>query len=145
MDFLFSADAGLTGLFFASFLAATLFPGGSEAVLLAVVFRHPEQTGAALLLATTGNTLGGMTTYGMGRLLPESLGSQRPHQAIAARAELVRAHGAPMMLLAWTPLIGDALCGAAGWLRLPPLACALWMAVGKAARYCLLAAGIGLA
>lgn len=145
MDFLFTADAGLMGLFIASFLAATLLPGGSEAALLVVVYRHPEQIGAALLLATAGNTLGGMTSYGMGRLLPKGLGLQRTHLAIAARVELVRAHGAPIMLLAWTPFIGDALCGAAGWLRLPPLACALWMTVGKAARYGLLAAGTGLA
>lgn len=144
MDFLFSAEAGLMGLFIASFLSATLLPGGSEAVLLTVMYRHPEQIGAALLMATVGNTLGGMTTYGIGRLLPRSLGPQRAQQAIAARAELVRTHGAPLMLLAWTPLIGDALCGAAGWLRLPPLACALWMAIGKAARYGLLAAGLGL-
>lgn len=145
MDFLFTADGGLIGLFIASFLAATLLPGGSEAALLAVAYWHPEQIGAALLLATAGNTLGGMTIYGMGRLLPKGLGLRRTHQLVAARAELVRAHGAPIMLLAWTPLIGDALCGAAGWLRLPPLACALWMAVGKAARYGLLAAATGFA
>jgi membrane protein YqaA with SNARE-associated domain len=44
MDFLFTAEGGLAGLFLASFLAATLLPGGSEAVLAAVVLAHPEQT-----------------------------------------------------------------------------------------------------
>jgi membrane protein YqaA with SNARE-associated domain len=43
MDFAFTAEAGLAGLFLASFLSATLLPGGSEAVLLAVVLRHPDQ------------------------------------------------------------------------------------------------------
>ena len=100
-------EAGLAGLFVASFLAATLLPGGSEAVLFALVRLHPEQAVPAVVLATVGNTLGGMTTYWVGRVL----------------------------LLAWAPVVGDALCAAAGWLRLPWFASALWMAAGKAARY----------
>lgn len=120
-------QAGLAGLFVASFLAATLLPGGSEAVLFAVVRLHPEQAAAAVALATVGNTLGGMTTYWMGRALPQHLAPQR--------AALARRWGPPVLLLAWLPLVGDALCAAAGWLRLPVLASTLWMAVGKAARY----------
>ena len=49
--------------------------------------------------------------------------------------------GAPALLLAWAPLIGDALCVAAGWLRLSWLPCAAFMAVGKFARYWLVAQG----
>jgi membrane protein YqaA with SNARE-associated domain len=77
-----------------------------------------------------------MVTYYMGRLLPQHLTPQK--SALALR------HGAPVLLLAWAPLIGDALCAAAGWLRLPPLACALWMAAGKAARYAVVIAGAGM-
>ena len=136
MDFAFTAEAGLAGLFLASFLSATLLPGGSEAVLLAVVLRHPDQVSAALLLATAGNTLGGMTTYGMGRLIPTHLAP--------LKSAMVARRGAPILLLAWVPIIGDALCAAAGWLRLPLLACTLWMAAGKAARYALVIAGAGM-
>ncbi|MBP8897453.1 MAG: DedA family protein [Sulfuritalea sp.] len=136
MDFAFTAEAGLAGLFLASFLSATLLPGGSEAVLFALIRLHPEQTLPALLLATLGNTLGGMVTYYMGRLLPQHLAPEK--SALAGR------HGAPILLLAWAPIIGDALCAAAGWLRLPPLACAAWMAAGKAARYVVVVAGAGM-
>ena len=136
MDFAFTAEAGLAGLFLASFLSATLLPGGSEAVLFAVIRLHPEQTLPALLLATLGNTLGGMVTYYMGHLLPQHLAPEK--SALAGR------HGAPILLLAWAPIIGDALCAAAGWLRLPPLACAAWMAAGKAARYVVVVAGAGM-
>jgi len=136
MDFTFTAEAGLAGLFLASFLSATLLPGGSEAVLFALIRLHPEQTLPALLLATLGNTLGGMVTYYMGRLLPQHLAPEK--SALAGR------HGAPILLLAWAPIIGDALCAAAGWLRLPPLACAAWMAAGKAARYVVVVAGAGM-
>jgi membrane protein YqaA with SNARE-associated domain len=136
MDFSFTAEAGLAGLFLASFLSATLLPGGSEAVLFAVIKLHPEQTLPALVLATLGNTLGGMTTYFMGRLLPQHLAPEK--------SALMRRHGPPILLLAWAPIVGDALCAAAGWLRLPPIPCALWMAIGKAARYVLVVAGAGM-
>jgi len=125
MDFTVAESLG--GLFVVSFLAATLLPGGSEALLFALLRLHPEASTAALVLATIGNTLGGMTTYWMARLLP---------QRLAARPlVLARRWGAPVLLLGWAPLIGDLLCAAAGWLRLPWLASALWMALGKGARY----------
>jgi len=141
MDFSFTAEAGLTGLFLASFLSATLLPGGSEAVLFAVIKLHPEQAALALVLASVGNTLGGMTTYAMARLLPERVGADR---TATHRLNALRRHGAPLLVLAWAPIIGDALCAAAGWLRLPPVACMLWMAGGKAARYALVVAGAGM-
>jgi membrane protein YqaA with SNARE-associated domain len=136
MEFLASPEAGLTGLFLSSFLAATLLPGGSEAVLFALLKLHPEQAVPALVLATIGNTLGGMTTYGMARLLPQ--GKLPEKSAVVAR------HGAPILLFAWAPIIGDALCAAAGWLRLPWLTCALWMALGKGLRYGIVMAGASL-
>ena len=129
MDFALSAEAGLLGLFTASFLSATLLPGGSELVLFALLKLHPEQTVAALVLATVGNTLGGMLTYGMARWLPQHLEPQK--------SALARRWGAPVLLLAWAPVIGDLLCVAAGWLRLSWLPCLLWMGIGKAARYVL--------
>ncbi|MDO8958259.1 MAG: YqaA family protein [Rhodocyclaceae bacterium] len=131
MDLIVTPEAGLFGLFLSSFLAATLLPGGSEVVLVALLMAHPEQTPAALLLATLGNTLGGMTTYALGRLLPQHVAPQK--SALAQR------WGAPVLLLAWAPVVGDALCAAAGWLRLAWLPCLLWMAVGKGARYLFLA------
>lgn len=141
MDFAVTAEAGLAGLFLASFMSATLLPGGSEAVLFAVIKLHPEQSSAALVLATLGNTLGGMTTYGMARLLPARVGAVG---TAANRLHALRRHGAPLLVLAWAPIIGDALCAAAGWLRLAWLPCMLWMAAGKAARYLVVGAGAGL-
>lgn len=130
MEFLATPEAGLMGLFLAGFLAATVLPGGSEATFVALVLAHPDQSLAALLLATLGNTLGGMTTYALGRMLPQHLAPEN--------AALAKRWGAPVLVLAWAPLVGDALCAAAGWLRLPWLPCLLWMASGKGARYALL-------
>lgn len=136
MDFSLSPTAGLAGVFLVSFLSATLLPGGSELALLALATQRPEQAAIAWLLSTIGNTLGGMTTYGMARWLPPP--RERKQLAWAQR------WGAPVLLLAWTPIVGDALCAAAGWLRLPWLPCMVWMALGKAARYGIVIAGAGL-
>ena len=141
MDFTLSPEAGLAGLFLASFLAATLLPGGSEAALAAFILLHPQETAAALLLATVGNTAGGMTSYALGRFLPAKVGAggtAQLHQTWLAR------FGPAVLLLSWAPLIGDALCVAAGWLRLHWLACLLWMTLGKALRYLAVIEGVRL-
>ena len=129
-----SDTASLLSLFISSFLAATLLPGGSEAVLFAVIKTYPETLWIALTVATIGNTLGGMVTFGMGWLLPQT--QQLKH------VEKVRHYGTPALLLAWVPLIGDALCLAAGWLRLNWWQAALFMAIGKFARYWVIAMAI---
>ncbi len=137
MDFALSAEAGLAGLFLAATLAATILPGGSEAVLLAVLHQHPGQWAAALTVATLGNTLGGMSTYVLGRLLPEKVDAGG---TAARHIDALRRHGAPLLLLSWVPLIGDVLCATAGWLRLSWRPCLAWMALGKGLRYAVLLA-----
>ncbi|MDD2686292.1 MAG: DedA family protein [Gallionella sp.] len=127
-------SASIVSLFASSFLGATLLPGGSEAVLFLVLKAHPESLWIALGIATLGNTLGGMVSFGMGWLLPQT--QQLKH------VERMRRYGTPMLLLAWVPLIGDALCLAAGWLRLVWWQAALFMAIGKFARYGVIAIGM---
>lgn len=131
-----SPEAGLAGLFLVSFLAASVLPIGSEPFFLALLALRPEQATVAVTCATVGNTLGGLGTYALARYFPH----RQPH--LPARLETLRRYGSPALVLAWVPLIGDVLCAAAGWLRLPWLACTLWMAVGKGARYALLAWGM---
>lgn len=130
-------ETALAGLFLGSFLAATLLPGGSEAAFLAFIASWPELKTEALIAATLGNTLGGMSSYALALLLPEKallkLG--------AKPLRLAQRWGAPVLVLAWMPVIGDLLCVAAGWLRLPWLPSLLWMALGKGLRYALMAAG----
>lgn len=124
-------STSLLSLFISSFLAATLLPGGSEVVLISVLKLYPELFWPALLLGTLGNTLGGMVSFGMGRLLPQT------HKL--KHVEKIQRYGTPALLLAWVPLLGDALCLAAGWLRLNPWHAALFMAIGKFARYWIIA------
>jgi membrane protein YqaA with SNARE-associated domain len=125
------ASASLSALFASSFLAATLLPGGSEAVLFGVLKLHPDQLWAALAVATLGNTLGGMSSYLIGRLIPPT----KPLKGLGT----VKRWGSPALLLAWVPLLGDPLCVAAGWLRLNAGWSALFIAIGKFLRYWVIA------
>jgi membrane protein YqaA with SNARE-associated domain len=125
---------GLWGLFASSFLSATLLPGNSEVVLLALLHQAPELEARALAVATVGNTLGGMTSYLVGRLVP------KPH-ASRTLAWLTR-WGPAALLLSWVPVIGDGLCVASGWLRQSALAATVFIAVGKLARYWVLVEGL---
>ena len=124
-------------MFVASFVAATLVPLSSEAVLFGYLKIFPEHASAAILLATIGNTAGGMTTYLIGRLVP---GRARDKPDARALGWLAR-YGSPVTFFAWLPLVGDALCLAAGWLRVNWLAALSFMAAGRLLRYALVAQG----
>ena len=133
MDALLSPAASLAGLFSAAFLAATLVPFSSEAALFAVLKWHPESFWAAIAAATAGNTLGGMTTYLIGRFF----GSRKP----LSQVERLRRWGAPLLALAWLPVVGDGFVLAAGWLKLNWASAALWQCAGRLARYWIVAGG----
>lgn len=139
---LIGEDASLASLFVSSFLAATLLPGGSEAVLLGVLKLHPHLFWPAVGLATLGNTLGGLTSYLIGRLLPgtgPNSGEGARHAHARRAIAWVRRYGSPALLFAWAPVIGDALCVAAGWLRVNAAWSAFWMGAGKFLRYLVIA------
>jgi membrane protein YqaA with SNARE-associated domain len=123
----------LLGLFAASFVAATLFPLPSEAALFAYLQANPSNTVLAVAVATIGNTLGGMTSYAIGRFLPKRHNHERAERWI-------KRFGAPVTFFAWLPIVGDALCVAAGWLRIHWAAALGFMAAGRLARYVAVAA-----
>ena len=127
-----SRETSFVALFASAFLSSTILPGNSEIVLFQVLRAHPDAAWMALAVATVGNTLGSMTTYALGRLIPA--------RAPKARAlEAVRRYGPVVLLLAWLPLAGDALCAAAGWLRLHWAASLAFIAAGKFIRYVVVA------
>ncbi len=116
----------LLSLLVASFLAATLIPLPSEAALFAYLQAHPDSQVLAVATATLGNTAGGMTSYAIGRLFPRK---EIDH------VDAMKRYGPPALLFAWLPVVGDALCVAAGWLRMNWLAALGFMAAGRLARY----------
>jgi membrane protein YqaA with SNARE-associated domain len=122
-----SPETSLAGLFAASFLAATLLPMPSEAALYGLLQLHPELRWSAIAVATLGNTAGGMTTYLIGRWIAT--------KKSAKHLETVERYGAPALMLAWLPIVGEALVLAAGWLKVNWIAAAAFQAIGRFARY----------
>jgi membrane protein YqaA with SNARE-associated domain len=127
--------AALAGLAGSAFLSATLLPGGSEAVLVALVLHWPERAALAIGVAGAANTLGGLTSFALGRFLPQPRTTGR---ALA----LVQRYGVGALLLSWLPVIGDALCVASGWLRHGWMPAALAIGLGKLARYVAVAGAV---
>ncbi|EIB96907.1 YqaA family protein [Pantoea sp. Sc1] len=122
-------------MFGSSFLSATLLPGSSEALLIALLIAKKTSVYGLLLAASLGNTLGGLTNIFIGRLLPLK-GQGRWHDT--AMTWLHRL-GPAALLFSWLPVIGDLLCVLAGWLRFAWLPVMLFLAVGKTLRYIVIA------
>jgi membrane protein YqaA with SNARE-associated domain len=124
-------DVGLTSVFFISVLSATLLPLGSEPAVFAVIKANGALFWPAIIVATIGNTIGGMIDYWMGYGAKQALAKERKSRWFG----WLQRYGAKTMLLAWLPGIGDPLCTLAGWLKLPFWPSVFYMAIGKFLRY----------
>ena len=127
---------GLSTVFVVAFISATLLPIGSEPAVFGLVKLNPDLFWPAVLVATAGNTLGGMVTWWMGygaERAYERVSHHKPHHARVL--EWLERFGAKACLLSFLPIVGDPLCAVAGWLRLPFWQCSGYMAIGKFARY----------
>jgi len=134
---LWFSDSALWVLFFSGFLSATLLPGGSEAGLIATLSLNQYSTSMIVLVATLGNTLGGLTNYWLGLWLPNRTQNEKHgHKALL----WLNKYGYWSLIFSWLPIIGDPLCLAAGWLRMRFWPCFWLILIGKALRYTALAA-----
>ena len=133
----FFIEWGYAGIFVSAFLAGSVVPFASEAVVVVLV-----QTGLApvpcIVWATVGNTLGGITCYMIGRAgKPEWasrwLGIKPPQMERAMR--FLKGHGAWMALFVALPYIGDAIAVALGYMRANFTITTLSMLIGKCLRY----------
>ena len=134
-----SAYSTLAG---SAFLAATVFPAQSELVLSALLLEGEHSAPLLLLVATLANTAGSLVNWGLGRGLAAPLVQRlmrlNPERLNRAR-RLYERWGAWSLLLAWVPVIGDALTVAAGAMRLRLAVFLPLVALGKASRYAALA------
>ncbi len=141
---LLSAHGGI-GMFVAAFLAGSVFPFSSEAVMLALLAAGADP-GELLVWGTAGNTLGSLFNYGVG-----SLGKQewidRMTKAKPERLEQakrwVRRYGAWAGLLAWLPIIGSIITVAMGFLRVKLMYALITVGIGKYVRYWLIIKAYG--
>ena len=128
-------EFGLSTLFIAAFISATLLPIGSEPALFGLLKLNPGLFWPAVLVATAGNTLGGMLDWWIGYGAHEVVDKYEHKQWHSKALEWLEHLGPKACLLAWLPIVGDPLCAVAGWLRLSFWPCTLYMLIGKFLRY----------
>jgi membrane protein YqaA with SNARE-associated domain len=130
-------DYSLWGLFLASFLAATVVPFSSEAILSFLIISGTDPF-TAVLVATAGNFLGGMSSFGIGYLgkwtwIEKYLHVKR--ESIEKWHDRLYNRGAIFAFLSWVPGVGDIFAVGLGLLRANVLVTAIAMLAGKFARY----------
>jgi membrane protein YqaA with SNARE-associated domain len=124
------------GLFISAFISSTIAPGGSEAVLAFLVSENNINVEELVLVATIGNTLGALTTWFLGviaaRKFPaDDVLSEKKQKSL----RFIKRWGVWALFFSWLPVVGDGLCFAGGWLKLPLVISCAVIFIGKAVRY----------
>jgi len=125
------------GLFVTAFVSATLLPGVSEAAILVLLHEGYDIT-LLWLVATTGNSLGSVVNYVLGRYLlrfEQTKWFPFKKEKLKQSQAWFQRYGRWSMLLAWLPLVGDGLTFIAGMMKMNFALFAVLVTLGKAARY----------
>lgn len=138
----FLIDWGYLGMFISAFLAGTVLPFSSEAVLLACVGLGLDPV-LSTLSTTAGNALGGFTCYWIGRLgkvewIEKYLGVSSKQMNKAEK--FIQGKGSWIAFLSFLPVIGDAILVVLGLMRANVWIVSVSMTAGKLARYAILVA-----
>ena len=129
-------DWGYWGLFLSAFVAGSIVPFSSEAVMVVLV-RLGLDPAFCLLAAATGNTAGGMTCYWIGTLGKTEwitrLGVST--RQLARARKFLSGRGALMAFFAFLPTIGEAIAIVLGLMRSNVWLTGGAMLAGKTLRY----------
>jgi membrane protein YqaA with SNARE-associated domain len=132
-------------VFAAAFFAATVIPVASEVVLAAALADESLARWTLWIAATAGNTLGAVLNWGLGRFgtlyREQSWFPASPSQMERAEEWFWR-YGVWTLLLAWLPVVGDALTVIAGLLRVRLSVFLILVGIGKGSRYAAVIAGV---
>ena len=130
---------GYLGLFIASFLGATVIPFSSELVFSLLIIKGYDFN-LSLLVATTGNWLGGLSSYFLGRLgkwsTLEKYFKLKKEKIVKFKTNIDK-WGSLLAFFCWLPVIGDPIAVGLGFFRTNYILVAIWMFIGKFIRYIL--------
>lgn len=142
----FLLNWGYWGMLVAAFLAGSVFPFSSEAVMLGLQLEGLEPT-QLVIYGTIGNVLGSMFNYGVGRLgrveWIERYLHVKPEGLDKAR-RFMGGRGAWMGFFAFLPLLGSAITVVLGLMRANVVVSMVSITIGKLLRYVLLVYGVSL-
>ncbi|MEP2027860.1 MAG: YqaA family protein [Paracoccaceae bacterium] len=131
------------GLFASAFIAATILPMQSEAVLVGLLLAGGKPVASLLVVVTLGNVLGSVVNWYLGRFLLRFHNRRwfPVSQVQLNRAEIwYRRYGRWSLLGSWLPVVGDPLTVVAGVLREPLGPFLILVTIAKGGRYLILAA-----
>ncbi|MBL4796356.1 MAG: DedA family protein [Oleispira sp.] len=130
----------ILALFLSALIAATLFPMGSEVLLIALLSQDKNEI-LLWFVATLGNVLGSVINYGLGFWASDYLNKKYQHAKSWKQAQAAyNRYGSWSLLFAWLPIIGDPITLIAGLARTRFSLFILLVVIGKGARYALLIA-----
>ena len=136
---------GYLGLFLISFLASTIIPLSPDVVMAGLVALDFNIWGC-ILVATAGNFLGGLTTYGLGYLGKWEWIQKyfkKNKEDIEKFRGKVEKFGVFAAAFAWLPIIGDLIALSLGFLRFKPAPVFLIMLLGRFVRFVVVGFGSG--
>lgn len=131
------SQLGLIGLFLGCFLAATVVPFSSDFLMVGVLIAGINPV-LAIVVATAGNWLGGLTSYYIGfigkwdwiekwfKVKEETLLKQKHN---------IDKYGSMLAFLTWLPIIGDIFAVTLGFYKVNFTKSAIFMLIGKGARF----------
>lgn len=128
---------GYLGLFAGSFLAATIVPFSSDVLLVGALVAGSNPI-IAFIVATTGNWLGGITSYYIGHLgkwqwIEKWL--RIKEETLLKHKNLFDKHGSYIALFTWLPFVGDVFAVGLGFYKVNFTKSAIFMLVGKSLRF----------
>lgn len=136
------ALAAYGSLFTAAFLAATIFPAQSEALLAGLLLAGHQPAIFLVLVASVANVAGACVNWLLGRYI-EHFRHRRwfpvSESRLAQAQQWYRRWGRWSLLLSWAPLIGDPITVAAGLMRESFGVFLAIVTVAKTVRYVVLA------
>lgn len=145
MDFIIPIleSYGYWGMLIAAFIAGSVFPWSSEAIMLALLAAGLEPMGL-VIYGTIGNVLGSMFNYWVGHFGRIDWIEKYLHvkkKSLDKAERFMRGHGAWIGFFAFLPIIGSAITILLGLMRANVIITTISIAIGKFLRYAILVYG----
>ena len=128
-------------LFSSAFVAATLLPAQSEALLLALLHLSEQSVVLLIFFATLGNVLGSLVNWWLGTQF-QRFKNRQWFPFSAKRLEQAQSYyqryGSWVLLLSWVPIIGDPITLISGVLKENIYRFLVLVTIAKSGRYIIL-------
>ena len=132
---------GVIALAASAFLAATLLPASSEAMLAGLVVAEAAPIALLLAVASVFNIAGSCVNWLLGRAaerLKDRSWFPVNAESLQRAQAWYRRYGVWSLLASWVPIVGDPLTVAAGVMRTPIMIFLPLVAFAKTARYAII-------